>query len=349
VTIVLRNAAKPTSSTYIRLYGPLALPAFGSRVGLDIVDEKALWISRRSAVCIVQRTAFSTHESAKRFLAEARRRGCVVVVDSDDAFSALDPDHPQYDKQIERGAILDGVMREADEVWLSTDDLLAALALPHAKVIRNTLDLGLWKPGDEAATSVPAIAPLRILYMGTTTHDGDFALVSPVLERLHAAHPGMFVVVMVGVAKGLADKPWMQVVKPPDGAYPEFVPWLIAQGPFDVGISPLVESAFNRAKSDIKCLDYLALGVRPVVSDVLPYQVPELHELVQRVRNDPESWYAALEDLVVHRADLRHDAPARRQAAAGYLATTRSADLTAARLRERIDALRAARTRSSHP
>jgi hypothetical protein len=340
VTIVLRNATKPTSSTFIRLYSPLARPAFARRVGLDIVDEKSMWISPRTTVCIVQRTAFSKRSAARAFLAEARRRGCLVVVDSDDAFSALDPDHPQYELQIKRAAILDDVMGESDEVWLSTDELAAAYPGRATHVVRNTLDLGLWRP-DDVPSPLPGVAPLRILYMGTTTHDGDFALIAPVLDRLHAAHPGEFEVVMVGVGRGLPEKPWMDVLKPPDGAYPRFVPWLASQGPFDIGISPLVDSTFNRAKSDIKCLDYLALGARPVVSDVLPYQVAELDTLVDRVGNDPDEWFAVLERLVDDRTDLRDNADGRRVAGLAYVATTRSADATAAHLRDRIDALRA--------
>jgi hypothetical protein len=137
------------------------------------------------------------------------------------------------------------------------------------------------------------------------------------------------------------------VLKPPDGAYPQFVPWLVAQGPFDVGISPLVDSAFNRAKSDIKCLDYLAMGARPVVSDVLPYQVAELDGLVDRVGNDPTEWYAALEALVQQREAIRRDDDGRRAAGVDYVVQRRAADQTATLLRARVDALRALASTSS--
>ena len=338
VTLVLRSAKKPTSSTYIRLLSPMSRPAFGA-VGLDVVDHKDLWISRRSDVCIVQRTAFNDAATAQRFVDEARWRGCVLVVDSDDAFSTLDPDHPQYVQQIERAAVLDGVMRRADEVWLSTEDLRRAHDLPTARVVRNTRDLELGQPGAGAAHETDPDAPLRMLYMGTTTHDGDLAMLAPVLERLHASRPGSFVVVMVGVAKGLAERPWMRVVKPPSSSYHRFVPWLVEQGPFDVGLSPLLDSAFNRAKSDVKCLDYLALGVRPVVSDVEPYRGAELDDLIDRVAEDPDAWFSTLAGLVDGRAALRAEAAGRRDAGRAYLASTRSADTTAAVLRSRLDAL----------
>lgn len=338
VTLVLRSAKKPTSSTYIRLLSPMTRPPFGP-LGIDVVDQRSLWVSRRSQVCIVQRTAFDDPAAARSFLDEARRRGCVVVVDSDDAFSALDPDHPQHAEQVARAGVLEDVMAVADEVWLSTDVLLRAHDLPQALVVRNTLDLDLWRPGSGPPPETDPAAPLRMLYMGTTTHDGDLALLAPVLQRLHAAHPGAFTVVTVGVAKGLADQPWMRVVKPPKSSYQQFVPWLASQGPFDIGLSPLLDTAFNRAKSDIKCLDYLALGARPVVSDVEPYRVAELDGLVDRVPEDADAWFAVLERHVVQRAALRRDAAGTRATGRAYLTSTRSAASTAALLRRRLDAL----------
>lgn len=346
VTLVLPKAKRPTSSTYIRLLSPMSLPGFGP-VGLDIIDEKGIWVSPRTSVCVVQRTAFGSASVARRFLADARRVGSLVIVDSDDAFSSLDPDHPQYQQQAERASILESVMREADEVWLSTDDLLASHQIPSARVVRNTLDLRLWRSAG-APAAAPLGDPLRIVYMGTSTHDGDFAMVEPALDRLHATHPGQFRVSLVGIAKDLPDKPWMEILKRPANAYPQFVPWLVGRGPFDVGLSPLVDSAFNRAKSDIKCLDYLALGSLPVVSDVLPYRVDELDEHVHRVPNDPADWYDELSSLVTGRDDLRRDAPRRRAAAADYLVGSRSADLTARLLRERIEILRAGTSRHPH-
>jgi glycosyltransferase involved in cell wall biosynthesis len=41
---------------------------------------------------------------------------------------------------------------------------------------------------------------------------------------------------------------------------------------FDIGICPLVDSAFSRAKSPVKALEYMARGVVPVASDVEPYR-----------------------------------------------------------------------------
>lgn len=41
---------------------------------------------------------------------------------------------------------------------------------------------------------------------------------------------------------------------------------------FDIGVAPLIESPFNRSKSAIKALEYAALGIPVIASDVEPYR-----------------------------------------------------------------------------
>lgn len=41
---------------------------------------------------------------------------------------------------------------------------------------------------------------------------------------------------------------------------------------FDIGLAPLIDSTFNRSKSAIKALEYAALGIPVVASDVEPYR-----------------------------------------------------------------------------
>ncbi|MFI5427830.1 hypothetical protein [Aeromicrobium sp. UC242_57] len=146
--------------------------------------------------------------------------------------------------------------------------------------------------------------------------------------------------IVVGVAKELPDSPWMRRLSPPAASYPSFVPWLVSTGPYDIGLSPLVDSAFNRCKSDIKCLDYLALGALPLVSDVEPYQPVDIAHHIVKVADRPDAWFEAIEHEIVHRAERRREAAERRQASDVYLRSERSVEIAAKVLSARLRALR---------
>ncbi len=340
VLLVVQSRRKPTSSTYIRMLSPLTHPALGRPVGIDLVDEGSFHLSSDIDVCIVQRTAFSDVAAARRVVDEVRAQGVALVVESDDAFNALEADHPQHDAVQERAEALGLLMQEADEVWTSTPELARAQHLERPPVVvPNSLDLRVWALEDGPERDVPLEDPLQILYMGTATHDGDFQMVLPVLDRLHETHPGEFVVTTIGVSKDLPERTWLQPLKPEATAYPSFVAWLSSAGPFDIGLSPLVDTPFNRCKSDIKCLDYLAIGARPVVSDVLCYAAADLDGLVDRVPNTPEAWFARLESQVAGRTEDRRTARGRRSAGHEYVRDHREVATTAARLGELLTRL----------
>jgi hypothetical protein len=87
-------------------------------------------------------------------------------------------------------------------------------------------------------------------------------------------------------------------------SYPGFVNWITAAPPWDIGLAPLADTAFNRSKSVIKVLDYAAMGLAALASDMPVYQGSLAAGVGGRlVRNDPDAWYAALSLLVRDRAE----------------------------------------------
>jgi hypothetical protein len=143
--------------------------------------------------------------------------------------------------------------------------------------------------------------------MGTHTHGADFAMIRPALERLAEERPGSFELTVIGVSPDIEPAPWMNRLSPPAEAiaYPRFVHWLREQGPFDLGLAPLVDNDFNRGKSDIKLLDYAALGLAALASDGPAYTAdPALP--ATRVADD--KWYDALAHILDHRDAAREEA-----------------------------------------
>jgi len=82
-------------------------------------------------------------------------------------------------------------------------------------------------------------------------------------------------------------------------SYIEFVRWITKNNRWDIGIIPLEANKFNKNKSYIKYLDYTALGLPVICSDIEPYKgvvENDINGLV--VENDSESWYEAIDRLI---------------------------------------------------
>jgi hypothetical protein len=296
----------PQSSAYIRLVAPLTDDTVARRVRLSLggADDPL----PDCDICIVQRTALRSTAAVDALLRSLGERSAVLVTDIDDAFSRIGPDHPEEAVYRPLNAALERAIAASAETWFATAEVRAAYAGHAARsaIVPNMLDPRIWRDWRRPRPPILRGGKVRMLYMGTHTHGADFALIRPALDRLAAEQPDTFEVTIVGIAPDLAPAPWLGRLSPPAGAiaYPRFVRWLRAQEPFDVGLAPLVDSPFNRAKSDIKLLDYAALGMLPVVSDTPPYQPDrEAAALSVQVGASSEQWVAALRDIIDNPAD----------------------------------------------
>lgn len=314
----------PTSSGFIRLLAPLTTDLAATRfevVTLEGMNDPRL---DECDACVVQRVAIGELEDARELVRKLKASGKKLFVDNDDAFSNLSHDHPELEMYSVKDVALRYLMSEADRVWFSTKKLaeLYRDAAPRANVIENMLDPRLWRNYRKVRRELQPSSCLQMLYMGTATHDSDFALVLPALDRLHQLHPGSFALTVVGALRTPPERPWLSVLTPPRGGYPEFVRWLVQQGPFDVGLAPLVSSEFNDCKSDIKFLDYSALGIVSCLSDVPAYRgIIGEQQLALLARNDVDGWFEQLNALVTGQVDMENIAAR----AAAYVWGVRSA------------------------
>jgi hypothetical protein len=295
VHIIARHSViGPQSSAFIRLVAPLTDESVAGRLRLTLGSpEEAV---PDCDVCIVQRTALPTVEAVDALVRQLGAMGAALVVDVDDAFRLIGPDHPEYDLYRHYNAA---------ETWFSTLELAEAYAplAPRSVIVPNAIDPRLWRDWRKPRPTPFAGPKVRMLYMGTHTHGADFALVRPALDRLFAERGDAFDVTLIGVAPDVEPAPWLHRLSPPAEAvsYPRFVRWLREQGPFDLGLAPLVDTEFNRCKSDIKALDYAALGMLPLVSDSSAYRADAALARHLILVGD-EGWHDALSAVLDDRA-----------------------------------------------
>lgn len=321
---------KPFGCSFIRMLLPLGhpenLPHFAMTMGVEY---------RPAPLVLVERTwkPGVTVGDAEFLVKRIRRDGARMAYFIDDNLLDL-PAVPFSAK-----AAVRLLCREADLVVVSTQALAERLADLNGRVavLPNAIDERLFFAA-EVGEPLEARKGVVVGFMGTFTHDRDLMMVVQPLREVLRRHAGAAVLEIVG---GFANPSLAQlfeglpvrVLQVPrnEVEYPAFVGWMRRHLRWDVGIAPLEDTHFNRTKSDIKFLDYSALGLSGVYSAVPAYRDVVVHEEVGLlVDNDPGRWVEALEGMITD-AGKRGELGAR---AREYVARERTLAACAARWRQ---------------
>ena len=289
VGLVLQQGRNwPTSSAFIRLIAPLTSDFATSKLELIYLKDASDPQLNNCDICIVQRIAIKNDSEADLLIMRLDHFGIPLYIDTDDAFS-FHEQHMADDLTLRR------LMKNSREVWLSTPMLSEVYSdIPVRKrVIRNNLDPRFWRNYRKPVELEFKSPKVRFLYMGTATHADDLLLILPAFERLEKEFPNSFELTLIGVTRNPPSYPWLKILRPPAdmGSYPLFVRWLTSNYNYDIGLAPLYDSAFNSAKSDIKILDYSALGLVSMVSNSRPYKEAIAAGLAIGCENNPDDWF----------------------------------------------------------
>lgn len=166
-----------------------------------------------------------------------------------------------------RGRVINQ-LRSADAVIVSTPYLKEIYSEYNANiyVVPNSINFKQWDK--LKGKSKPGV---RIGWAGGSGHEGDFEPVAEALKKVLAKHKDARLVFVNGPAKnGIPEclkgvdrvehhANWTPILK-----YPK----MLADMDFDIGIAPVLDSAFNRGKSNLKWLENSALGIPTVASNV---------------------------------------------------------------------------------
>lgn len=302
-----RFGTHPHSSTYVRLLLPLRHPSVERH--FDVTRGE---VYDKADVVFVERTWTANPDAAQRLVDRARADGARILFSIDDNLLDLNKDW----LTTAHLAVVKLLAAEADAVVVSTEPLAERMAPFNDRivVIPNALDERLLddavvperKP-EPGAPAAPGAIPRRLTlgYMGTSTHDEDLEMIAPALRNVLARFgDGVEFQVVGAVARpstlaALEGLP-VSVLRAGDGIeYPQFMRWMFRNLHWDAAIAPLRDDVFNRCKSDIKLLDYGALGIPAVFSRVPSYEHSVRHGVTGLLaENTVESWAQNLERLL---------------------------------------------------
>jgi glycosyltransferase involved in cell wall biosynthesis len=298
---------EPHSTSHIRLLRPLQHPSIANSFRLSYDTQY-----RSADVAIVERLwqpQTVSLEKVEALVEQIRRDNTCLIYSLDDNLLDLPKHRPsQKGLTLEQKMTIRYLVREADGVLVSTENLQQRLLGMNANVfvVPNAIDEQLL--GKKAAAQPRNPSQKLVLgYMGTYTHDGDMMMVLQALREVLYKHRDTWELQLVGgisessVLEAFAGMPWQILDVGKHGEYPNFVRWMQQNLHWDLAIAPLENNPFSNCKSDIKFLDYSALGIPCICSNVPAYQNTVRHwETGYLTDNHPDAWVEALDFMMVN-------------------------------------------------
>lgn len=162
-------------------------------------------------------------------------------------------------------------MRRAADVWVVASDVLAERA---AREGRRALRLDpFWSERFAPLDHHDAGGPVDIAFLGSSVHRADLAMIAPAIAAALAAEPrARFHLSERHVLPGpLAGHP--QVRRIPGRGWGAYRRGLGGRR-FHIALYPLLETAFNRARSVNKLIEHGVVGAAPVYSAWWPAAAP---------------------------------------------------------------------------
>lgn len=185
-------------------------------------------------------------------------------------------------------------MRESDALIVSTPYLKEIYSEfnDNIYVLPNSIDFNAWDKLQHRKNK----GKITIGWVGGANHNDDLLIIEPAIDYLCNKYPQVEFVFGHGMHPKFRDKKGTRWLR--DFIRIDKYPQAIARMSFDIGIAPLVDNAFNRGKSNLRWIEYSALGIPTVASNVGHF-AETIHDGSDGMLCDtPEDFIQALESLI---------------------------------------------------
>lgn len=162
----------------------------------------------------------------------------------------------------------------------------------NIRVVPNSINFKLW----DAHPRKKFKDQVRIGWAGGASHSEDLRIIEPVIHKVLEQNANARFVFVHGIPDFLRNIKRVECVSKFSriDKYPKF---LAGQG-FDIGVAPLVDNAFNRGKSNLRFLEYGAMRVPCVASDVGHFKETVNTNSDGLLCKDEKEWIDSLNHLI---------------------------------------------------
>jgi len=267
-----------------------------------------------------------TEESTLNFALQLKKRGKIIIMDIDDDLINVEPSNPFYKIMehklkttgIDYKKIFGEALKIANYVTVTTDEITNLYAkeygIDRKKFIKYENVLDLRHPLHSMENSKRKFFPQdKVIFgwQGGSSHLNDLQLIKNVERILDDNDNAVFAFcsnhVLWQTTYGKMKPKYKArcIFLPPITKHYDFFPNLPSV--FDIGLAPVTDHKFNRAKSWLKCLEYGIFGTPTICSPMPDYerfnQVTNGGNLIVK-SNDIKEWHKKT-NLLIQNESLR--------------------------------------------
>lgn len=217
-----------------------------------------------------------------------------VITEIDDDILHVPADNGAYESFTPgstRREVTEEQLAMSDAIIVSTPTLqkLYKTYNKYVYVIPNSIDFKVW---DQLNKDKKKNNKIVIGWEGGQGHESDLKLIVPAIKKIVEKYPNVIIKLIGGSQiKELTDLPQVesQIVWKTVGEYPKFM----ADQSIDIMLAPLVDTYFNRGKSNLRFLEAAAMKTPTVCSNVAPYK-----ETPAICCSSTKEWVDALSKLI---------------------------------------------------
>lgn len=298
------NRLPSTDLYFLNAMAPWVRPRFGLRWGMRNRPIRAVGANAfvaGDAFVLIRQDTPDVMRTALDW-----RGSMVYVIDDDVAAGAVCPLLPDgYRARLARfeRAFHRHLLARADIVLAASDVLARRLAQDRAGPIARIDPVWRQAPADGAHFAPLARgAPLHIVQLGSASHRGALAATAPIMREVLDRHAGITFTYFSPrtIDGGLERHPRARRVEPM--TWPEYQRWM-GRNRFHLGLYPLAQTPFDRARSASKLSEHAILGAAALCPQGWPPAQGRQGVLLAPDR--PEDWGEIIVQCIHRRDELQ--------------------------------------------